>query len=263
VIFLTATFVIFYCYFCDIPYCYFGNFPYCQDPKKWNIDVYGDSVRVEMSILEEWLPDIDIPFTISTNLMVQWDGFNAMDFMYKVFGTSNFKSLQCQQNEPHPITKFFMRMTHCGNLGNLPTLKVKREHKDAVLPTKSRMTDQGFDVTIISKFKDLGDNTALWDTGIAISPDYGYYVDLLPRSSISKTGYIMVNSVGVIDQSYRGTLKVALFKVDPSKPDMEEILPFRITQMVLRRAIHYNVVEVDDLDQTERSDKGFGSSGTK
>ena len=52
---------------------------------------------------------------------------------------------------------------------------------------------------------------------------------LVPRSSISKTGYMLANSVGVIDRTYTGNVLVPLIKVDKSMPDL--ILPARVVQL--------------------------------
>ena len=140
----------------------------------------------------------------------------------------------------------------------VPTFRVIKKHKDAILPTKTHVSDSGFDITIISKLKTIGDVT-FYDSGIVIEPDNDHYTLLFPRSSISKTGYMMANGVGVIDQSYRGTIIVALRKVDKSMPDLE--LPCRIAQIVPQKLIlpHFEVVET--ISNTSRGDGGFGSTG--
>ena len=82
---------------------------------------------------------------------------------------------------------------------------------------------------------------------------------MVGRSSISKTGWALANSIGIIDSSYRGSIIVALIKTDPSALELQ--LPCRIVQIIPRQLILMEAIEVDSLDDTERGEKGFGSSG--
>ena len=54
----------------------------------------------------------------------------------------------------------------------------------------------------------------MYDTGIQVKPQYGYYFEIVPRSSLSKSGYILANSIGIIDPSYSGNLYIVLIKID-------------------------------------------------
>jgi dUTP pyrophosphatase len=69
---------------------------------------------------------------------------------------------------------------------------------------------------------------------------------------------MLANSVGIIDASYRGSIKVVLTG-DDSLGGLS--LPFKGFQLILRKLEEADVVEVDDLDATVRGDGGFGSSG--
>jgi deoxyuridine 5'-triphosphate nucleotidohydrolase len=141
----------------------------------------------------------------------------------------------------------------------IPLCKFSRTNSNAVIPMKNRATDEGYDLTIVEVFKRLGENTVLYDTCIKLLPEFGYYFDIVPRSSLSKSGYCFTNSVGIIDRSYRGTVKIALTKIDNSFPDIE--LPYRCAQIILRKSNHYCFVESDDVDNTNRGEGGFGSTG--
>ena len=140
------------------------------------------------------------------------------------------------------------------------SLKIRCVIEDdrAVMPTKAHPSDIGFDLTAIDVFKKMSDKTTLFETGIRVSPPPGYYIEILPRSSISKTGYVLANSVGVIDPHYTGTLKIALTKVDDTRPNLEP--PFNRCQIVLRKAEVSEMVQVDSIDVTDRGDGGFGST---
>ena len=104
---------------------------------------------------------------------------------------------------------------------------------------------------------------ALVPTGLAISPGRSDVAAFIyARSGLaSKRGIAPANCVGVIDSDYRGEIKVALhnhsgepFTVSPGD---------RIAQMVISPVIKASFEEVSDLDETERSSGGFGSTGIK
>ena len=141
---------------------------------------------------------------------------------------------------------------------NEKCIKVVVDDEKGVFPTKAHQSDIGYDLTAIGIFKKVSSRITMFETGIRVSPPTGYYLEILPRSSLSKTGYMLANSVGTIDPDYTGTLKIALIKVDESIPDLE--LPFTKCQLVLRKAEYSEMVQVDTLDQTVRGDGGFGSS---
>ena len=130
----------------------------------------------------------------------------------------------------------------------------------ASLPTRAHPDDVGYDLRAICWSKSYG-HTTLYDTGISVKPPTGYYFKLVPRSSLSKTGYVLANSPGTNDPNYRGTLKIALKKVIPESPSLEA--PFTLCQMTLERVISTNFERVDAMDDTERGDGGFGSTGDR
>ena len=143
-----------------------------------------------------------------------------------------------------------------------PNVRYKKLDENAVTPTKGTEYSIGYDLTVIGiseKSSKYPDNTILYRTGLAIQPPRGYYTVIVPRSSISKTGHFMANCIGIIDEDYRGELLIAVTKHSPQMPDLEP--PFRKFQLLLRRAEYYNMVEVPELDGTQRGDGGFGSTG--
>jgi deoxyuridine 5'-triphosphate nucleotidohydrolase len=153
----------------------------------------------------------------------------------------------------------FHKILNNSNDITLPQIKVFRHDENAILPSKTRVSDAGYDITIIKEAKKLTDNTTLYDTGIKLDIPNGYYVEIVPRSSISKSGYILANSVGIIDQSYRGNILVALTKTCPTAADIE--LPFRCCQMIIRKQIYGKIIECpEDFNETSRNEGGFGST---
>ena len=140
-------------------------------------------------------------------------------------------------------------------------IKCVRNHKDAILPSRAYDTDVGYDLTAIRKYKVFDNGVTLYDTGLVISPPAGYYIEIVPRSSISKTGYMLANSVGTIDPGYTGNLYIALVKVVPDAPELQ--LPFTKCQFVLHKVYHGDIKEVDNIHSTDRGGGGFGSTGSR
>ena len=128
----------------------------------------------------------------------------------------------------------------------------------ALPPFKKRISDSGFDLHLI-KLLEVKGNVYFFDTGVRVSPPPGFYFDLVPRSSIYKSGFILANSVGIIDMTYRGTIKVPLVRVDESKELPP--LPWRAVQLIPRRFYPLEPQRVESLDKTLRGEGGFGSTG--
>jgi deoxyuridine 5'-triphosphate nucleotidohydrolase len=133
----------------------------------------------------------------------------------------------------------------------------------AISPSKTNWSDVGYDLSIIKKVKDINSKTALYDTGIKIQLDFGYYSEIVPRSSIIKSGYILSNNIGIIDNSYRGNLMIALTKIADDAIEIK--FPFKCCQLIFKKQIFINLEEVRDrsLDETKRNEGGFGSTDNK
>ena len=140
-------------------------------------------------------------------------------------------------------------------------IKVVRRHPDAIMPSRANTTDIGLDLVAINRHKTFPNGVVLYDTGLAVSPPPGYYIEIVPRSSISKTGWILANSIGTIDPSYTGNLFIALARIAGGAEEPK--LPFCVCQLVLRKAEYADVQEVSDLKDTERGNGGFGSTGAR
>jgi deoxyuridine 5'-triphosphate nucleotidohydrolase len=141
---------------------------------------------------------------------------------------------------------------------NLPKINVVKVDENAFIPSKKNWSDVGYDLSIINKIEDYNSKTALYDTGIKIQVDFGYYVEIVPRSSLSKSGYMLANSVGIIDNSYRGNLMIALTKVCDDAKEIE--YPFRCCQMIMRKYVNTYLEEVGKVEKTKRNEGGFGST---
>ena len=131
-------------------------------------------------------------------------------------------------------------------------------NEHASLPKKNNESDAGYDLTLTNVHKQMGAVT-MYGTGVKVKAPKDYYFDLVPRSSIIKTGYMLANSVGVIDTDYIGEIYVPLIKIDETASELE--LPIRLVQLIPRKCHKLNVEEVESLETTIRAENGFGSSG--
>lgn len=182
-------------------------------------------------------------------------GCNCVDFLGKIYDIPPVSEIRTGN-----FDLYKRGCSYLGLLGGNPICKVYKDVQDAIMPTKGRPSDVGYDLTIIKEAKKWLNNTVLYDTGIKIAVDHGYYAEIVPRSSLSKSGYMLANSIGIIDNSYTGNLYIALTKVDESSPPIE--LPFRCCQLIFRRQVYIDLIEVDeDFEATTRSSGGFGSTG--
>lgn len=103
---------------------------------------------------------------------------------------------------------------------------------------------------------------SLIPTGIYIQLPNGYEAQIRPRSGLAiKHGISIVNAPGTIDADYRGEIKVILANL--SNEDFTINDGERICQMVVAKHERVEWVEVDELDETERGDGGFGHTGKK
>lgn len=141
-------------------------------------------------------------------------------------------------------------------------MKIKRLTPTAILPKRAHPTDAGMDLYIDceERIAIFPRTTKLVDTGIAIALETGTFGAVVPRSGLAtKRGITIQNTPGIIDSSYRGPIKVALYN---STDFIQEIEPYeRIAQLIIQPCSLEDVEEVNELDETERGAGGFGSSG--
>jgi deoxyuridine 5'-triphosphate nucleotidohydrolase len=189
---------------------------------------------------------VKIPCNINQNV-IRWTGLNMIDFLGKLYDNATVY-LSRKRDLYLDWANWTPSLIGFGNYGNCPYFKWSKTDSRAVIPSKANSSDAGYDLTIIDKYKEFGEVT-LYTTGIKISPIQGYYMLIAPRSSISKTAYMLANSIGYIDQSYRGPILVALRKLDKNMPDIE--LPCKIAQLIPQKQIHMEIIEVDSLDEEE------------
>jgi dUTP pyrophosphatase len=140
-------------------------------------------------------------------------------------------------------------------------LPIQRLRPEAVLPSQAYAGDAGLDLASCDDIVLGPGERAVVGTGLAVAIPDGYAGFVLRRSGLAANhGVTVLNGPGLIDSGYRGEVKVILLNTDRHetlviKPGM------RIAQLVVQRIEAVQALEVDALPETERADRGHGSSG--
>ena len=141
------------------------------------------------------------------------------------------------------------------------TIKIKKLHKDSQLPTRATDKAACFDVYAYEPAAITAGAVIPVKCGIAVEIPDGYFIDIRPRSGLSKTVGI-ANAPGTIDSDYRGELIVLLQLNDTIQGSFKRIVKGdRIAQMRVEKIIDSELIECQELSTTKRGTKGFGSTG--
>lgn len=167
-------------------------------------------------------------------------------------------------------------------------LKVKKLHKDAVIPKKAHDADAGFDMVAVSK-KETPEYIQ-YGTGLAFEIPYGYVGLLFSRSSVTKMDLMLKNSVGVVDSGYLGEVSFRFYKVIVEEANRSsqvydtfnghliennhKVLNYklesnqkiydigeRIGQIMFIELPKIELCECEELSESERGEGGYGSTG--
>ncbi|EEI26489.1 MULTISPECIES: dUTP diphosphatase [Corynebacterium] len=140
-------------------------------------------------------------------------------------------------------------------------LAIKRLDPDLPLPQRAHADDAGIDLHSAETLVLQPGERALVSTGIAMALDTGYVGLIHPRSGLAaKKGLSIVNTPGTIDSGYRGEIKVCLVNTDRTEA-IQITRGDRIAQLLIQKIELPIVIEVDELDDTERGAGGYGSTG--
>lgn len=141
-------------------------------------------------------------------------------------------------------------------------VSIKRLDPSVQLPSYAYEGDAGLDLRTNETVTIAPFERVLIPTGLAIGLPDGYAGFVQPRSGLAlKVGLSIANTPGLIDAHYRGELKVIAVNLDAHEPIVIE-RGERIAQLVIQQVPVVHLVEVDELDATDRGTGGFGSSGT-
>jgi dUTP pyrophosphatase len=139
-------------------------------------------------------------------------------------------------------------------------LRIKRLYKEARCPTKGSDEAVGWDLYSTQEKEIPSRGHSLLSTGISITIPQGTYARITPRSGLVVKNMIGIGA-GVIDTDYRGEVKVLLFNHGTQPFFIKD--GDRIAQMILEKYSRVEMEETEDLIETTRGTKGFGSSGIR
>ena len=162
----------------------------------------------------------------------------------------------------------------------MTNIKVKKLHKDAIIPKRAHASDAGFDIYALEDTIIEPGETALVKTGLAFELPDGYEMQIRPRSGITLKTKLRVQ-LGTVDSNYRGEVGVivdntssdtwsnASRRIDNTYDDStrDKTRGYiirkgdRICQAIIQRLPDVELVEDDALNDSERGEAGFGSSG--
>lgn len=141
-------------------------------------------------------------------------------------------------------------------------VKIKKLSPEAVIPTYAKVGDAGMDLVATKVINDTLDSIT-YGTDIAMEIPEGFVGLVFPRSSIRKTHLFLSNSVGVIDSGYRGEIQATFKKVQGVSNNTLDNYKVgdRICQIMIVPHPTIEFEEVEELNNTERGEGGFGSTG--
>jgi dUTP pyrophosphatase len=142
-------------------------------------------------------------------------------------------------------------------------VEVELVHEDAVFPKYAYPSDSGFDLHSIQDLEIGPFGRILVPTGIKVSFQEGYEIQVRPKSGLAiKQGLTVLNTPGTVDQGYTGEIQVIVFNTI----NHSVMIPkgMKVAQAVLCPVVNGEYVrfeQVNQLDEKDRGDNGFGSTG--
>jgi dUTP pyrophosphatase len=139
-------------------------------------------------------------------------------------------------------------------------LPIQRLREEAVVPARAYAGDAGLDLAACERAELGPGERVVVGTGLAVAIPEGYAGFVQPRSGLAaRHGISVVNAPGLIDSGYRGEVRVVLLNTDRAEAFVIEP-GMRIAQLVVLPVPALELVEVDQLPESERGVRGFGSS---
>ena len=137
-------------------------------------------------------------------------------------------------------------------------LEIKKLDSRAILPAYSYKDDAAFDLFSINDVELESGQKAQISTGIAMKIPENHVGLIWDKSGLSQK-HGLKNLGGVIDSGYRGEVMIGIINLSSETYTIES--GQKVAQMIIQKKETCEIVEVDDLDDSERGEKGFGSSG--
>lgn len=137
-------------------------------------------------------------------------------------------------------------------------LKIKKIHREAILPKYATIGDAGMDLFVMEEVKITPGEIARIRSGISMEIPDGYVGLCWDKSGLAQKHGIKVLA-GVIDSGFRGELVMAVVNLGKETYVFEK--GHKVMQMLIQKVEHPEIIEVSELSETERGEGGFGSTG--
>ena len=137
-------------------------------------------------------------------------------------------------------------------------IRVMKLSDTATIPTRGSAVAAGWDLYASQECVVPARGKAIVSTDISIAVPVGYYGRIAPRSGMAWKKHTDIGA-GVIDADYRGPVGVVMF--NHSEEDLKIEVADRVAQLVIEQISMAPLTEVDSLDDTERGEGGYGSTG--
>ena len=142
-------------------------------------------------------------------------------------------------------------------------IQIELLNEDAIFPEYAYPSDSGFDLYSTEEVKLTPFGRALVPTGLKLSFDIGYEIQVRPKSGLAlKQGITVLNTPGTVDSGYNGEIMVIVFNTNQTEFTIPKGM--KIAQAVLCPVIngkYVNLQLVDKIENKDRGANGFGSTG--
>lgn len=122
----------------------------------------------------------------------------------------------------------------------IPKCSIKLTHPAAIKPNKKKISNIGYNIHIIKTYKIISDNIIIYDTGLLIKPQFGYYCNIIANNSLSIDGYSLGTHYIDTDDT-NDSLLITLIKNDLDLPDLK--LPYSCAILILTEFKHFDIFD--------------------
>lgn len=179
-----------------------------------------NQIKYSYYILFENYNMLNVLSLLYSNIHLQKNTYEIDDYLYNIYmNLSNFQYITYDQSNDTLNSK-------------IPKCYFKLLSKSSIAPCKLNISDMGYNIHIIKRYKTISNKTIIYDTGLEIKVDFGYLIEVQATSELIKKGYIISHY-----NLEKNKLLITLTKVDDELPDIK--LPFNGFSMILKKYTNY------------------------
>jgi len=182
---------------------------------------------------------------IKYNVIIKFENYHVLNFLSKIYPPNIDKNDIDEYLYSLYLTLSNYRYINYDTENDtmqyyIPKCKIELIHPGAIKPNKEYASDIGYSINIIQRTKQISDKIFIYDTGLKITPQYGYFYELLPTTQLAIHGYLLGTQYNDFNQKNNNTLLITLIKIDNELPDIK--LPYNCCIMLLKEMKHYELI---------------------